>query len=675
MKTKILMTALIAGCSLAWSPDLSAHGGVYRGPKDFVPPHNGTGSGKSGQSGKPGTPTTPGAPTPRTPKGPTPMSPNGPTPNTGNGTPPGDPGRNGPATTGGTSAFEIDMTSWTFWWEFNKDPFLNLRERMQGRQAITAGGDFTLGRGPKRDDASGISPTSADRDRVMQTLMKILEAKPDNRDLVSSALIAVAKIGGKLDYLPLLKSYLITNSQEIQETAALALGISARLEAAPLLFALARNDEEGRTLVGGASVSYRTRAFACYGLGLIAHDARNLTLKRKVFAQMKGLLDSGRATRNDIQVAALHALRLLDPEDGAQGRALRTELADYLLAFSIGQDKEHSHRVRSHGVSALARIVGKRDLPGDHKHALFQAFAKRKRIRNFLDQSVVQAMGWMCSPDDTEINKWVMTRQEKSRDQDARHFAMIALGRIGGEANRAYLLKKMAKTSKRPDKAWYALAIALLHHQEDRKHSASDLTLRSDAAALHDMFKKEGNRSVAAGIAVALGMMDYRAASLDILDRLENIQNDDQPAGYMALSLGMMGESEARDLLQHLIDKSKRRDQLLMQVSIGLGLLGDNELTTRLVKLLQAKHTTVAVYGSVATALGFLNDRKTIDPLLALVSRDDQQGLSRAFAAVSLGLIGEKERLPWNSKIASGSNYVANFETLTGGSLGVLDIL
>ena len=112
-----------------------------------------------------------------------------------------------------------------------------------------------------------------------------------------------------------------------------------------------------------------------------------------------------------------------------------------------------------------------------------------------------------------------------------------------------------------------------------------------------------------------------------------------------------------------------------MQVSIGLGLLGDREITTKLVKLLQAKHTTVAVYGSVATALGFLNDRNTIEPLLALVRKDDLQGLSRAFAAVSLGLVAEKERLPWNSKIASGSNYVANFETLTGGSLGVLDIL
>ena len=49
--------------------------------------------------------------------------------------------------------------------------------------------------------------------------------------------------------------------------------------------------------------------------------------------------------------------------------------------------------------------------------------------------------------------------------------------------------------------------------------------------------------------------------------------------------------------------------------------------------------------------------------------------LSRAFAAVALGGVADKEKLPWNSKIAQNMNYRGAVETLTGSGTGVLDIL
>ena len=49
--------------------------------------------------------------------------------------------------------------------------------------------------------------------------------------------------------------------------------------------------------------------------------------------------------------------------------------------------------------------------------------------------------------------------------------------------------------------------------------------------------------------------------------------------------------------------------------------------------------------------------------------------LSRAFAAVALGGIADKELLPWNSKIAVNTNYRASVETLTNKTSGILDIL
>jgi hypothetical protein len=49
--------------------------------------------------------------------------------------------------------------------------------------------------------------------------------------------------------------------------------------------------------------------------------------------------------------------------------------------------------------------------------------------------------------------------------------------------------------------------------------------------------------------------------------------------------------------------------------------------------------------------------------------------LSRAFAAVALGGVADKESLPWNSKISTNINYRASVDTLTNKTSGILDIL
>ena len=49
---------------------------------------------------------------------------------------------------------------------------------------------------------------------------------------------------------------------------------------------------------------------------------------------------------------------------------------------------------------------------------------------------------------------------------------------------------------------------------------------------------------------------------------------------------------------------------------------------------------------------------------------------ARGFAAVALGIVADKEPLPWNSKISTNINYRANTTTLTGETgTGILDIL
>ena len=49
---------------------------------------------------------------------------------------------------------------------------------------------------------------------------------------------------------------------------------------------------------------------------------------------------------------------------------------------------------------------------------------------------------------------------------------------------------------------------------------------------------------------------------------------------------------------------------------------------------------------------------------------------ARGFAAVALGIVADKEPLPWNSKISTNINYRANTTTLTSQeATGILNIL
>ena len=68
---------------------------------------------------------------------------------------------------------------------------------------------------------------------------------------------------------------------------------------------------------------------------------------------------------------------------------------------------------------------------------------------------------------------------------------------------------------------------------------------------------------------------------------------------------------------------------------------------------------------------GLIGDRNSIAPLKAIASDEDVQELTRAFACVALGLVGEKTDLPWNARLKANNNYRAKVPSMAE----VLDIL
>ena len=104
------------------------------------------------------------------------------------------------------------------------------------------------------------------------------------------------------------------------------------------------------------------------------------------------------------------------------------------------------------------------------------------------------------------------------------------------------------------------------------------------------------------------------------------------------------------------------------------GLLGDKQAVPDLIEMLSSA-ASLSAQAAISTSLGTIGDSRSVHALLELLSNARETELARAFGAVALGIVADKEALPWNAKIGVGSNYRANTSSLTDGKGGILDIL
>ena len=279
MKMILVAAALIAGGALGLTAPVHAHGGTYRGPGDTVPP-GGSGGGRGG-----------GGPT----VGPTGAS----TP--GNGAPtvngpqvpgPGGNGTGSPSVTGCGPGPTSDLSQWSFWWGFNKEPYLNLKSHIHSLEAGTGSDGFFLGQGQKDNAPASLRPTDAQiRGDVVPALLASLKTETNN-DIVTGCLIALAKIGdapsdtGASELEKAFVKWLPDRNQEISETAAISLGILANPASIDTLSDLLFDTEKGRAMVARKEVPYRTRSFAAYGLGLIGAASGTDSERQRIVQQL-----------------------------------------------------------------------------------------------------------------------------------------------------------------------------------------------------------------------------------------------------------------------------------------------------------------------------------------------------------------------------------------------------
>jgi len=307
-----------------------------------------------------------------------------------------------------------------------------------------------------------------------------------------------------------------------------------------------------------------------------------------------------------------------------------------------------------------------------------------------MKQSCILALGMIGDSDEEPLDMWIratlMGVQDSMSDQLARRFALIALAQAAGRPGRfgdplygvnsrnpeqnarKFLLTKLS--DKGQLRQWAGLAVAVLERSLDDAHQPTSQDSRfalrmclQDARSPDDL----GAFAIACAVAKDVGAKEL------LLEHLDSVR-DIEARGWTAIALGLLNEQSAIAPLEAIVRGSKYQPELLRSTAIALGLLDDKQIVPDLIAML-SKATSLASQVAISKALGAIGDSRSVDALVGVLRNDDLTELARAFGAVALGLVADKEDLPWNTKIAVGSNYRANTASLTDGTGGILDIL
>jgi len=680
-------------------PPPPASGGSNPGPGDLVP----GGSGGPGGSGPgAGGPSTPGPSGPAAPGrsgkgGPSTPAPRGPAAPA-----PSGPSSQGPAS-GALPTIGPDLSAWGWWWAYNQDPYLNLKQHILAGGVLTGSDDFFLGAGAQARTAGYLPEADLIQGRIGPALeQSVLEGGTGPR--LEASLIALAKLAR--DYEPkskpivqLLSDHLDDPSQTVLESAVFALGLMNDASTAPLLLELASDGPRGRALVGRESVPDRTRALAVFALGNLAATTEHQEMRRFIVHGLVEIVDEGRKASPDLNAACVTAIGLAPLQQTGPGQLRKKPKRgqrDYSPAFSregqlrfLGEllaDPKGNEIVRAHIPKAIGLLA--RGADARHRElaidALVTALETRRQSR-LVRFGLIEGLGMVGDSDEDDIDK----RARKALhaviadgQQIERQLGLVALALVSSRAGsgegdalasfsaeRNFLMNRFIR-GKSTERPWLALALGLQGFHGDANGQTLD---KSPSAALAAMFVKTSSAEVYGSYAIALGLRRHIDAGPKLLERLKE-GGDDVARGQTAIALGLLGERDAVATLEAVLEDSRYRPGLLRDCAIGLALLGEKDVVEELVAAL-AESESMAVKSAAVSALGFVGDVRAVEPLVAILEDPDQQELSRGFAAMALGVVCEEELMPWKAAFSNHLNYFATTPTLINGDgTGILNL-
>ena len=666
-------TLVVSAAALA--SDALAHGGGYRGPPGEVPPNSREPSDPPPppEGGPPSTPggTPPGGPMTGggDPSGPKTPGDGGSGPGTGNGPSNPPPGSGGGPTggpkTGRGGARAPGYSSWAFWWGFNKDEILGLKSRVRtGMRGPTTQTGFG-----GRSAASVRAVTDeAIANSIVPALRKLLADEAESFHVRSAAELGLAKIGDAESVETLRR--MAANERhalhrEIEETAALALGVMQRDDPA-------------------------TREFL---IGVVSDQAKNASFARPFSAISLGLLGD----RNDLEHAAMSALVqvVAQKEPGADVKPaclmglglLGNDAAIPALLSMVRDGKapakgavELTQIETAYAVAALGKI-GRPGLgsAGDETCVVDELvrILEKHEAKGVADvrRSAVIALGQIGPQCSAKAQRRVVDTLrgviDANVEEQQRSFALISLARIGAakgadSAMRRDLtaaLRKVMDKGQGQTPAFAGVALGLV----GRAVAAEGGTPEEEVCApLRERFAEGGDPQTRGAFALASGLAQDRLAADTLRATLLDNGADKRVRGWCALALGLMRDQSSVDAVRKTL-KTESDRELRVQVATAAGLLGDATVIDDLAAVVTSPDSSNYELGSAALALGQIGDERAVAALLEVATDTKQRyaDVTRGLAVVALGQIGDRRDIPALARVSTDVNYRAHVPAIT----------
>ncbi|MHC4134019.1 MAG: hypothetical protein ACYS0K_03430 [Planctomycetota bacterium] len=534
-------------------------------------------------------PSTP-PPTPAPPGGPQPA------PQPGRG-----PGTGGPSTRPSTRPTVRGRASggdasWRIWWELNREYLVGLRGLLRQRVTVT---------GPEGGQVR-TDPLGPRRAEVVEALRRVA-ARGSGRQLRAAALIALGRAGVEDDArlcVALLKDD--RQPRDVREGAAIALGILPPFETP----ATRRNVAAylAYVLEHPSVLPARTRGLAILAMGMRARSDPLLRMRLVGYATES--LPTGEEAANVAYACGLTGDAMVVPE--LLRAARKGALAGHRLS-----DAERSLAVQSlallgdpHVLDTVVRVLRSRRAGLETRRGAALAVGRILREQE-LDATTAAPAG--------QALRQVF---QKSNDSALRGFCAVGLGGARRPAAVGLLRHAIDHGGNTDVKPYCALALGLA------ARTLGDAEGRKIRAFLVEEMRGARQLEVTASLTIALGLAKAHEATDLLLQRL-NDQGVPAPSrAAAAQALGLMGT--ARPEAVAALTRVAQRE-----------LMGQRAVAKDLVALLP-KAGSSQTQGRIILALSYLNHSAAVKPLLTVLNDRHQATLGREFAAVALGLLGDR---------------------------------
>jgi HEAT repeat protein len=463
--------------------------------------------------------------------------------------------------------------------------------------------------------------------------------------------------------LPLLRQALEDKEYEVRSAAAVALGKLGAKEFEEELFRHDSRPPEGH---------HHVREGAIYGLSVLGDPAlrlrmRNLAGDRERPFRERSLALLGLALdRSDESFDLLVAFQRYEHRGAGQrgdrvpndGEEEKRRAATHFLAWSGRKDIEpllwgiasdparHGWPAAGLAVTGLAR-VGARNRIDD----LFGMLESR-RTEWEVRRSAAIALGLLLAPGEEERLRRLGKAAREQRDDPTRHFAVMALGAVGGPAAGDVLFdlwrSRIFPDARERSFLYLALGIAAP-------------TSKPAGEALLEDYREEGNLELRGVQALALGIA-RSAEGLELT--LERVRKGSAGAGGgeeffrdAALGLGFHKDRKSLDALRDILRRYGHRS-IRESAALSIALLGGRHAAGELVEMIRSGNSVADAAGAVA-ALGLIPDPpdEAIEALIETYRADRIPGETRAAAIAALGAIADDLAVPFSARLVANYNY------------------